>query len=69
MSARAKRKARAIEHLTVGDVQQEVHKLHEREFEGESAETPALALAGVAMLVIPIVILVIGLTFAVAYLW
>ena len=69
MNARTKREARAIEHLTVGDVQQEVHKLHEREFEGESAETPALALAGVAMLVVPIVILVMGLTFAVAYLW
>jgi len=68
MSADAQHKVYEVAHLTVRQLQQEAHKLHEEEFEGESAATPLLAIAGVLMVVVPVVLLVLGLTFAAYYL-
>lgn len=68
MSANAQHKAQVAEHLTVRDLQQEVHKLHEEEFEGKSAATPLLAIAGVMMVVVPAVVLLLGLCLTVAHL-
>jgi hypothetical protein len=52
----------------VRKIEERAHELHEREFEGESAETPFLAAAGVLLFLIPIVLLIIGIVFAVYYL-
>jgi hypothetical protein len=45
-----------------------VKHLHELETEGESAATPAIALAGVLLVVIPVLLFIASVTFAAYYL-
>jgi hypothetical protein len=49
-------------------VEAEAHHLHEVEREGESGETPFIAILGIVIFLLPIVLLVLGLTFAAYYL-
>lgn len=58
--ARVRRPIRAIE--------AEAERLREIEREGESAETPLVAILGVILFLLPIVLLVLGLAFAAYYL-
>lgn len=46
----------------------ELRHLHDVEQEGENAATPLLAIASVAMVVIPLMFLMIGLAYGLAYL-
>ena len=43
-------------------------RLHELEAKGESAATPAIALAGVLLIVIPVLVFIASVTFAAYYL-
>jgi Xaa-Pro aminopeptidase len=61
------RKALAWLRRPVREVKAEVHHLHEVEREGESGETPFIAILGIVIFLLPIVLLVLGLAFA-AYL-
>jgi hypothetical protein len=58
--ARVRHPVRAIE--------AEAEHLHEIEREGESAETPLVAILGVILFLLPIVATVLGLAFAAYYL-
>jgi len=49
-------------------VEEEVEHLREIEEEGESAETPAIAIGGILLFLIPIVLLFTGIAFAAYYL-
>jgi hypothetical protein len=52
----------------VREIEAEVEHLVEVEREGESGETPFIALVGVILFLLPIVLLVLGLAFAAYYL-
>jgi hypothetical protein len=52
----------------VREVEAEVEHLLEVEREGESGETPFIAIAGIILFLLPIVVLVLGLAFAAYYL-
>jgi hypothetical protein len=52
----------------VREVETEVEHLREVEREGESGETPFIAILGVVLFLIPIVALLLGLSFAAYYL-
>jgi hypothetical protein len=52
----------------VREVEAEVEHLLEVEQEGESGETPFIAIAGIILFLLPIVVLVLGLAFAAYYL-
>ena len=58
--AKARRPVRAVE--------SEVEHLREVEREGESAETPFVAILGIVLFLLPIVAIVLGLAFAAYYL-
>jgi hypothetical protein len=45
-----------------------VQQLHDLEAKGESAATPAIALAGVLLVVIPVLLFIASVTFAAYYL-
>ena len=62
------RKAFAWLRRPVRAVEAEAHHLHEVEREGESGETPFIAILGIVIFLLPIVLLVLGLTFAAYYL-
>jgi hypothetical protein len=62
------RKALAWVLRPVRAVEAEAHHLHEVEREGESGETPLIAILGVVIFLLPIVLIVLGLTFAAYYL-
>lgn len=49
-------------------VEAEVEHLREIEREGESAETPFVAILGIVLFLLPIVAIVLGLAFAAYYL-
>jgi len=49
-------------------VKDEAEHLHDIERSGESAETPAIAIFGLILFLLPIVLLVLGLSFAAYYL-
>ena len=49
-------------------VKEEAHHLHEIETEGKEGATPFIAILEVALFLLPIVLLVGGLTFAAYYL-
>lgn len=50
------------------EIEAEVEHLRELEREGESGETPFIAIAGIVLFLLPIVLLVLGLAFAAYYL-
>ena len=52
----------------VREIEAEVEHLREVEREGESGETPFIAILGVVLFLLPIVALVLGLSFAAYYL-
>ena len=52
----------------VREIEGEVEHLREVEEEGESGETPFIAIAGIILFLLPIVVLVLGLAFAAYYL-
>jgi hypothetical protein len=62
------RKAYARLRHPVREVEAEVEHLREVEREGESAETPFIAIAGIVLFLLPIVLVVLGLAFAAYYL-
>ena len=62
------RKALAWLRRPVREVEAEVHRLHEVEREGESGETPFIAILGMFAFLLPIVLLVLGLVFAAYFL-
>jgi len=49
-------------------VEEEVEHLREIEEEGESAETPAIAIGGILLFLLPIALLFTGIAFAAYYL-
>ena len=66
MSTRGQRARPA--HLTMRRLEQRAHDLHEREYEGETAATPLLAVAGIVLFLVPVVLLVGGTALALYYL-
>jgi hypothetical protein len=52
----------------VREIEAEVEHLREVEREGESGETPFIAILGTILFLLPIVVLVLGLAFAAYYL-
>jgi hypothetical protein len=50
------------------EIEAEVEHLREVEREGESGETPFIAIAGLILFLLPIVLLILGLAFAAYYL-
>ncbi len=62
------RKALSWLRRPVREVEAEAHHLHEVEREGESGETPFIAILGIVIFLLPIVLLVLGLAFAAYYL-
>jgi hypothetical protein len=52
----------------VREIEADVEHLREVEREGESGETPFIAILGVVLFLLPIVALVLGLSFAAYYL-
>jgi hypothetical protein len=62
------RKALAWLRHPVRKVEAEAHHLHEVEREGESGETPFIAILGIVFFLLPIVLLVLGLAFGAYYL-
>jgi hypothetical protein len=62
------RKAFARLRHPVREVEAEVDHLREVEREGESGETPFIAILGIILFLLPIVALVLGLAFAAYYL-
>jgi hypothetical protein len=65
---RPERRRRTRPRWSIRKVEDRVQELHEREVVGESAETPAIAIAGLLLFLIPIVLLIMGIAFAVYYL-
>ncbi len=55
-------------HHPLQSVGYEVHHLRDIEERGVEAETPLIAMAGMAMIVFPILLVVVGLAFGVAWL-
>jgi hypothetical protein len=49
-------------------VEDDVHHLHEIEVEGESPATPAISIAQVLLVVVPVFAVMVGLAFAAYYL-
>jgi hypothetical protein len=62
------RKALAWLRRPVRAVEAEAHHLREVEREGKSGETPLIAILGIVIFLLPIVLVVLGLTFAAYYL-
>lgn len=54
--------------LPVRKIEAEAEHLREIEREGESAETPVIAILGIILFLLPIVLLILGLAFAAYYL-
>jgi hypothetical protein len=52
----------------VREIEAEAEHLREVEREGESGETPFIAILGIILFLLPIVVLVLGLAFAAYYL-
>ncbi len=52
----------------VRNVEAEAHHLHEVEQEGESGETPFIAILGIVLFLVPIFLLMLGLALAAYYL-
>jgi hypothetical protein len=52
----------------VREIESEVEHLREVEQEGESGETPFIAILGIILFLLPIVVVVLGLAFAAYYL-
>lgn len=51
----------------VKSIEAEAHHLHEIEQAGESGETPFIALLGIVLFVLPIFLVIAGLSFAAYY--
>jgi hypothetical protein len=51
----------------VRGVEKEAQHLHTIEHEGESAATPAIAVAGLLLFLVPIFLIIVGLAFAAYY--
>jgi len=62
------RRAFAWLRRSVRGIEAEAEHLREIEREGESAETPVIAIVGLILFLLPIVLLILGLTFAAYYL-
>jgi hypothetical protein len=62
------RKALAWLRWPVREVAAEAHHLHEVEREGESGETPFIAILGLIIFLLPIFVLVLGIAVAAYYL-
>jgi hypothetical protein len=62
------RRAFAWLRRSVRGIEAEAEHLREIEREGESAETPVIAIVGLILFLLPIVLLILGLAFAAYYL-
>jgi Xaa-Pro aminopeptidase len=52
----------------VREIEAEAEHLHQVERAGESAETPAIAIFGIVLFLLPIVLVILGLSFLAYYL-
>ena len=62
------RKTFAFLRHPVRNVEAEAGHLHEVESAGESAETPLIAILGLILFLVPVFLLIVGLSFAAYYL-
>ena len=67
-SAGTHHRADGLAHLTMRRLQQRAHDLHVREVEGQSGETPFLAIAAVGLFLIPAFCVILGAALAAYYL-
>lgn len=61
-------RTRRATRLTMRRLLQRISELHAREFEGETTVTPLLMVAGLLLLIVPVLVVILGAAFAAYYL-